>query len=123
MSTKNPFNQVHEFYLNTRDRIILFKEKYPERVIGIMFLILLVAVTIFLISKASHENIYKGSAKTLFKRISAPTGVASGKPATTHVIGLLSLYGKANALNPDSLTLRDSLLLKEINKDLKQILK
>ena len=89
-----------------------------------MFLILLMSVTIFLITKATHEQSHRGSVTTLVKRISAPT--AAGKPSeptTPDVIGLLGLYGKAKAINPDSLTLKDSLLLKEINRDLNKILK
>jgi len=126
MNKKNPFSPVQEFYSNTRGKIILYKEKYPERVIGLMFLILLVAVTIFLISKATHEDTYRGSAQTIVKRISAPTTAATvkqGKAVTTDVMSLLSLYGKAKAINPDSLDSKDTLLLKEINKDLNQILK
>ena len=126
MKQRNPFSPVLEFYFDTREKIILYKEKYPERVIGLMFLILLIAVTIFLISKATHEDSYRGSAQTLVKRISAPTAAApdkASKPITADVLGLLSLYGKANSINPDSLTLKDSLLLKEMNQDLNKILK
>jgi len=126
MKQRNPFSPVLEFYSDTREKIIIYKEKYPERVIGLMFLILLVAVTIFLISKATRQDSYSGSAQTLVKRISAPTAAAAGKvgqPATTDVMSLLGLYGKAKSINPDSLTLKDSLLLKEINQDLNQILK
>ncbi len=122
MSTKNPFSQVHDFFSDTREKIRLYAEKYPERVIAAMFFILLMAVTVFLITKATRKQEYRISTKDLVSRVGAPTAKASIAPATGNILDLLSLYGKTKAINPDNLTLKDSLLLKEINQDLKNIL-
>jgi len=72
-----------------------------------------------------RKETHSSSVNALAKRISAPTAAATVKPSqtiTADVIGLLGLYGKAKAINPDSLTLKDSLLIREIDKDLKNIL-
>lgn len=123
MSTKNHFSQLQELFFDLREKAIRYKESYPERIIGAMFLILLVAVTIFLITKATRQQSHSGSANRLLGRISAPAPTPPDKPIAADIMGLLGLYGKARGINPDSLTLKDSVLLKEINQDLNNILK
>lgn len=122
MRQRNLFSQVFGLYSDTREKIRLYAEKYPERIIGAMFLILLIAVTVFLITKATRKQDYRSSTRTLVSRLGAPSAKANIAPATGSVLDLLSLYGKTKAINPDSLTLKDSLLIKEIDKDLKNIL-
>ncbi|PSR51922.1 hypothetical protein AHMF7605_28860 [Adhaeribacter arboris] len=123
MNRRNLFRQAVEFLLSTRQRIIIYRSKYPERIIAGMFLILLVAITIFLIRKVSHKQSHKATATTLINRISAADASTATKPVTTDLMNLVGLYSKAKSINPDSLTLNDSLVLKEINNDLKKILK
>ncbi|KAA5539145.1 hypothetical protein [Adhaeribacter rhizoryzae] len=122
MKQRNPFNGMLGLYSGTREKVRLYAEKQPDKVIAAMFLILLVAVTIFLITKATHQQDYNRSAGALLNRISAPAPPPAGKPITGDILDLLTLYGRTKAINPDSLTLKDSLLLKEINRDLNKIL-
>lgn len=122
MNKRNLFKQMAEFFFGLREKIILFKQKHPERIIAGMFLILLVALAIFLVTKFTHKQSYKASATTLINRFHAPAATSPGT-IPTDVMSLVSLYAKTKTINPDSLTLKDSLLLKEINKDLNKILK
>ncbi len=122
MKQRNPFNGIMGLYTGTREKVRLYAAQHPDKVIAAMFLILLVAVTIFLITKAIHQQNYNRSAGALLNRISAPAPLPAGKPITADILDLLTLYGKTKAINPDSLTLKDSLLLKEINRDLNKIL-
>ena len=122
MKQRNPFNGMLALYTSTREKVRLYVEQQPDKLIAAMFLILLVAVTIFLITKATHQQNYNRSAGTLLNRMSAPAPTPAGKPITADILELLTLYGKTKAINPDSLTLKDSLLLKEINRDLNKIL-
>jgi hypothetical protein len=122
MKQRNPFNGIMGLYTGTREKVRLYAGKQPDKVIAAMFLILLVAVTIFLITKATHPPNYNRSAGALLNRISAPVPPPAGKPITADILDLLTLYGKTKAINPDSLTLKDSLLLKEISRDLNKIL-
>jgi hypothetical protein len=122
MQQRNLFSQVHLFFSDTREKIRLYAEKYPERVIAAMFFILLIAVTTFLITKALRKESRSTSASDLFSRVGKPSARVPEKQSSANIIDLLSLYGKTKSINPDSLTLKDSLLIKEINQDLKNIL-
>lgn len=122
MKQRNLFNRPMEIYSEKREKIKLYAEKHPERIIGAMFLILLIAVTAFLIMKATHKESRTSSLNEIFNRVSAPSARPPEKPMKAGILDLLSLYGKSKSINPDSLTLKDSLLIKEIDKDLNKIL-
>jgi len=123
MNRKNPFKHPEELFFGLRQKVIGYRQQYPERIIAGMFLILLLALTIFLITKLTHPQSHKASATTLLKRMSIHKIPQATWPGSTDVTGLLSLYGKTRSIHPDSLTLKDSLLLREINNDLNKILK
>ena len=87
-----------------------------------MFLILLLSVATLLISKASHKETYGSSIKSISSQINRPNSIQQGKPITSEMMDILRIYGKASSINPDSITTQDSLMLKEIDKDINNIL-
>lgn len=124
MRQRNLFNHLLELYADTGKKISLYAKEHPERVIGGMFLILLVSVAGLLISKAAHRETYSGSIHSISSKFSGTTSTQQmrGRPITADIMNLLTLYGKTRGINPDSLTLKDSLLLKEIDRGLNKIL-
>ncbi|PIQ20242.1 MAG: hypothetical protein COW65_16165 [Cytophagales bacterium CG18_big_fil_WC_8_21_14_2_50_42_9] len=122
MQQRNLFNQIKEFYSELRARFLIYKDKHPDRVIGAMFLILLLSVAILLISKASHKETYGSSIKSIRGQINQPNAIPQDKTITSEMMDLLRVYGKASSINPDSLTAQDSLMLNEIDKDINKIL-
>lgn len=124
MSKRNHFERLQELYSEIRVKTVLYKQKHPDKVIAGMFLILLLSVAVLLISKISHKNTYAGSIHSISNKIQIPKDSLKrpGKPIASEMMDILSIYGKARTINPDSITTKDSLLLKEINKDLNEIL-
>ncbi len=124
MKRRNLFSRSYELYREAREKVKSYADQHPERIIAAMFIILLFAVAAFLISKATHKNSYAGSIHTFSNKLSLPDKV-NGKPGHSvgaDVMDLLGAYHQASGINPDSITPEDSLLLKEIDKDLNRIL-
>ncbi len=124
MKRRNPFSRSFDFYLDAREKVKLYAEKHPERIIAVMFIILLFAVAALLISKATHKNTYASSIYSISNKLSLPdqSRAKPGHSLGSDVMDLLGAYHQASSINPDSITPKDSLLLKEIDKDLNRIL-
>ncbi|QNF31354.1 hypothetical protein HUW51_00940 (plasmid) [Adhaeribacter swui] len=124
MKPRNPFSHLFDWYANARERVQQYAARYPERIIAGMFIILLFAVAALLISKATHKNSYAGSIHFISDKLSLPHKPVTkpGHSLGSDMIDVLDAYREASAINPDSITAKDSLLLKEIDKDLNRIL-
>ena len=124
MSKRNHFKRFQELYSDIRVKTILYKQKHPDKVIAGMFLILLLSVAVLLMSKISHKDTYAGSIHSFSNKIQVPKDSLKrpSKPIASEIMDILSIYGRTRAINPDSITTKDSLLLKEIDKDLNKIL-
>ncbi len=124
MSKRNLFERLQELYSDIRAKTFLYKQKHPDKVIAGMFLILLLSVAVLLMSKINHKDTYAGSIHSISNKMQVPKDSLKrpGKPIASEMMDIISIYGKARTINPDSITTRDSLLLKEIDKDLNKIL-
>lgn len=124
MKPRKDFKINPQLFTDLREKIKLYLERYPERVVAGMFIILLVAVAGLLLAKAMHQDTYSGSIDSISSKLRAPQKIKvnPGRSLSSEVMGVWQAYQQAQAINPDSITTKDSLLLKEIDKDLNSIL-
>lgn len=123
MLRRKDFKQPQELFFNIRDRIKLYTEQRPERVIAIMFLILLLSVIGLLIRNAVRSKGYQSSITSIYKELDRknPPRLKPHRPLTSEMLSLMNIWSKASSIDPNSLTEKDTLLLKEIDKDLNRM--
>ncbi|WP_181308816.1 hypothetical protein [Rufibacter sp. XAAS-G3-1] len=124
MWKRRDFKEVVGQYSSKKEKVKLYAKDNPRKVIAAMFLILLISVTALLISRLFNRKGYGASIDRIFSEVdSGNQQVQLRKKSTTaELVELYQLKGKLNHINPDSIMTKDSLLLREIESDLNNII-
>lgn len=124
MWRKRIFNRIGGLYSRIKARAMLYADQHPKTVIAAMFFILLSAVTGLLVTRSMNRQGYGSEIDKIYAQINAGANPQKKmkRPITSEILDMLSIYNRAKAINPDSLTAEDSVLLKEIDDDLNKII-
>lgn len=120
MSKRRSFNELLASFSTLKEKGKLYSKENPRLVIAAMFLILLLSVTGLLISRILFRKGYSDSVDKIYSKMegAAEKPKLKERPNTGNMLELYDLQRKMRTVDPDSLTLDDSLILKEISKDL-----
>lgn len=94
--------------------------RYPKATVGMMFATMCCTVVWLLTSDPSSAGSGVNAAiDSLYAKATPPE---TQRPLTADILTLLHLYASVSAIDPDSLTARDSTLLKGIDEQLNSII-
>jgi len=124
MWQKEGIKKTSELFSSNKKRFEIYTRDNPRKVIAAMFLILLIAVTALLVSRLFNRKGYGASLDRIYLEMESTNQnpKLAKRPTNADMLKLYELNGKMKEINPDSITAKDSLLLKEIESDLNKII-
>jgi hypothetical protein len=119
MWRRKAFKQACGGFSHIRGKAAGWANRNPKAMIAGMFCVMAVGIVWLLASPREGQRSFDDSIKLLYSGFNKPQQSSS---VATDALEAWHLYSRVQSLDPDSVTARDSTILKEIDRQLNRII-